>query len=165
MNPFPPLTAERGAQIRKLFAIFLLAGIVIGGVRTELLPFLVTLGRPVRPPGDLVGLDWRPLRERRDPLPPDLAAALLVAKRELRHGDAVALVYAPPANAHSYLYYRSVYLLAPRPVFFPRGPQDPGFGWRIAKARLVVCWKMDLRLQDFDVIWKRGNVQLMRRRA
>jgi hypothetical protein len=145
----------------RLVVIALAAGIVITGYRVEWLDYL---GSVKRDPGSIVGISRRPLREDRDPLPADLAAALGEAGRRMQFGETIALAYGPPADHYSWAWYRSVYELAPRRVLPPARLDDSRLATNLRTADYILVWNQPLEVPNADVILKTDRAVLLKAR-
>lgn len=155
--------SEKARERGRWVALALFAAILLGGYRFEWLPYLLYAGKPAEEPGPYVGLHRRPLRALTDGLPQEQLQFLHEASRLLRHGDRVVVALAPPANAYSYAYYRTLYILAPRVILPPDPPGTAGFTTNLERATHVLSWEFDLQLPGFDVVLKRDKGTLLRR--
>src|SRR5688572_11341448 len=153
-----------GYRVRLIIAWLLFLVVIATGFRWEWIPYLRHAGNPPREPGEIVGISRRPLRERTDPLPPDLGAALAEADRRLRFGETVGVAFGPPLQAYSYAFYRTVYELAPRRVLTPLGPDNGSYRRNLRRANYVVTWQLDPQLGGgFEPIFVQGDAKLLRR--
>jgi hypothetical protein len=160
VTPPPRLFA---LSLSRTLALSLFVAILIGGYRFEWIPYLLYAGNPPEEPGPYVGVDRRPLRVMTDGMPADQVEFLHEVGRHLKRGDRVVVAFAPPAHAYSYAYYRTLYILAPRPVLPPDPPGTGGFTANLNRATHLVTWDFDLQRPGFELVLRQSKGTLLRR--
>lgn len=134
-------------MIRRVAAGLLFAALLAGGIRPSLLRLLLPPHRPPEAPAPPGAVDRQPLRFRNDPTPPEIAHFFRELRAQIRPGEKVALLMAPPNESFGYTYWRASYELTGRPMLLPVTLVYP------SDADVIALWQAGWGSPSFELAW------------